>query len=137
MREGAGIENREFPFFLLDSFSSLTILQNTSAKRDSEAVSFPMVAADQAAAQHRHRQPKIPSNWRKPELHNMLARRAQHGDDLGEAAPRRSLQARVVWGSRVVTVGGGAPVRVAASRATPWKKRRSSLSMPDGPSVPE
>ena len=31
---------------------------------------------------------------------------------LGEPAARRSLQARVVWGDRVVTVGGDAPVRV-------------------------
>ena len=37
---------------------------------------------------------------------------------LGEAAPRRSLQARVVWGSRVVTVGGGAPVRVQSMTNT-------------------
>ncbi|HNG82890.1 MAG TPA: flavodoxin-dependent (E)-4-hydroxy-3-methylbut-2-enyl-diphosphate synthase, partial [Burkholderiaceae bacterium] len=37
---------------------------------------------------------------------------------LGEAAPRRSLQARVVWGSRVVTVGGDAPVRVQSMTNT-------------------
>jgi (E)-4-hydroxy-3-methylbut-2-enyl-diphosphate synthase len=37
---------------------------------------------------------------------------------LGEAAPRRSLQARVVWGSRVVTVGGGAPVRLQSMTNT-------------------
>ena len=33
--------------------------------------------------------------------------------------PRRSLQARVVWGSRVVTVGGDAPVRVQLVRYRP------------------
>jgi (E)-4-hydroxy-3-methylbut-2-enyl-diphosphate synthase len=32
--------------------------------------------------------------------------------DAARPAARRSLQARVVWGSRVVTVGGDAPVRV-------------------------
>jgi (E)-4-hydroxy-3-methylbut-2-enyl-diphosphate synthase len=37
---------------------------------------------------------------------------------LGEAAPRRSLQARVVWGSRIVTVGGDAPVRVQSMTNT-------------------
>jgi len=37
---------------------------------------------------------------------------------LGEALPRRSLQARVVWGSRVVTVGGSAPVRVQSMTNT-------------------
>ena len=37
---------------------------------------------------------------------------------LGEAAPRRSRQARVVWGSRVVTVGGSAPVRVQSMTNT-------------------
>jgi (E)-4-hydroxy-3-methylbut-2-enyl-diphosphate synthase len=30
---------------------------------------------------------------------------------LAAPAPRRSRQARVVWGDRVVTVGGDAPVR--------------------------
>ena len=36
------------------------------------------------------------------------------------AAPklRHSLQARVVWGSRVVTVGGDAPVRVQSMTNT-------------------
>ena len=33
-------------------------------------------------------------------------------------APRRSRQARVVWGSRVVTVGGDAPVRVQSMTNT-------------------
>ena len=37
---------------------------------------------------------------------------------LGEPAPRRSLQARVAWGSRVVTVGGDAPVRVQSMTNT-------------------
>jgi (E)-4-hydroxy-3-methylbut-2-enyl-diphosphate synthase len=37
---------------------------------------------------------------------------------LGEAAARRSLQARVVWGDRVVTVGGDAPVRVQSMTNT-------------------
>ena len=34
------------------------------------------------------------------------------------AAPRRSRQARVVWGSRVVTIGGDAPVRVQSMTNT-------------------
>jgi len=33
-------------------------------------------------------------------------------------APRRSLQARVVWGDRVVTIGGDAPVRVQSMTNT-------------------
>ena len=33
-------------------------------------------------------------------------------------APRRSLQARIVWGKRVVTVGGDAPVRVQSMTNT-------------------
>jgi (E)-4-hydroxy-3-methylbut-2-enyl-diphosphate synthase len=33
-------------------------------------------------------------------------------------APRRSLQARAVWGSRVVTIGGDAPVRVQSMTNT-------------------
>src|ERR687890_641664 len=33
-------------------------------------------------------------------------------------APRRSAQARVAWGSRVVTVGGDAPVRVQSMTNT-------------------
>jgi (E)-4-hydroxy-3-methylbut-2-enyl-diphosphate synthase len=32
--------------------------------------------------------------------------------------PRRSRQARVVWGSRVVTIGGDAPVRVQSMTNT-------------------
>jgi (E)-4-hydroxy-3-methylbut-2-enyl-diphosphate synthase len=32
--------------------------------------------------------------------------------------PRRSAQARIVWGSRVVTVGGDAPVRVQSMTNT-------------------
>lgn len=42
-------------------------------------------------------------------------------DDVIEAAnprPRRSRQARVVWGDRVVTVGGDAPVRVQSMTNT-------------------
>ncbi|WP_245558331.1 MULTISPECIES: flavodoxin-dependent (E)-4-hydroxy-3-methylbut-2-enyl-diphosphate synthase [Caldimonas] len=35
-----------------------------------------------------------------------------------QAAPRRSLQARVVWGGRVVTIGGDAPVRVQSMTNT-------------------
>lgn len=37
---------------------------------------------------------------------------------LGEPAARRSRQARVVWGDRVVTVGGDAPVRVQSMTNT-------------------
>ncbi|MEY2653592.1 MAG: hypothetical protein RLZZ524_620 [Pseudomonadota bacterium] len=37
---------------------------------------------------------------------------------LGEPAPRGSLQARVVWGDRVVTIGGDAPVRVQSMTNT-------------------
>ncbi len=37
---------------------------------------------------------------------------------LGEPAARRSRQARVVWGERVVTVGGDAPVRVQSMTNT-------------------
>ncbi|MEX8517997.1 MAG: flavodoxin-dependent (E)-4-hydroxy-3-methylbut-2-enyl-diphosphate synthase [Leptothrix sp. (in: b-proteobacteria)] len=37
---------------------------------------------------------------------------------LGEPAPRRSRQARVVWGERVVTIGGDAPVRVQSMTNT-------------------
>ncbi|MGK3865284.1 flavodoxin-dependent (E)-4-hydroxy-3-methylbut-2-enyl-diphosphate synthase, partial [Enterococcus faecium] len=33
-------------------------------------------------------------------------------------APRRSRQARVVWGSRLVTIGGDAPVRVQSMTNT-------------------
>ena len=38
--------------------------------------------------------------------------------DAAAPAPRRSRQARVVWGSRVVTVGGDAPVRVQSMTNT-------------------
>ncbi|WP_298010950.1 flavodoxin-dependent (E)-4-hydroxy-3-methylbut-2-enyl-diphosphate synthase [uncultured Aquabacterium sp.] len=38
--------------------------------------------------------------------------------DVANPAPRRSLQARVVWGSRVVTIGGDAPVRVQSMTNT-------------------
>ena len=38
--------------------------------------------------------------------------------DAAVASPRRSQQARVVWGSRVVTVGGDAPVRVQSMTNT-------------------
>ena len=37
---------------------------------------------------------------------------------LASPAQRQSLQSRVVWGSRVVTVGGGAPVRVQSMTNT-------------------
>ncbi len=37
---------------------------------------------------------------------------------IAQPAPRRSRQARVVWGSRVVTVGGNAPVRVQSMTNT-------------------
>lgn len=37
---------------------------------------------------------------------------------LATPKPRRSLQSQVVWGSRVVTVGGGAPVRVQSMTNT-------------------
>jgi (E)-4-hydroxy-3-methylbut-2-enyl-diphosphate synthase len=37
---------------------------------------------------------------------------------LGQAHPRASRQARVVWGARVVTVGGDAPVRVQSMTNT-------------------
>lgn len=38
--------------------------------------------------------------------------------EIAEPPPRRSRQARVVWGSRVVTVGGDAPVRVQSMTNT-------------------
>jgi (E)-4-hydroxy-3-methylbut-2-enyl-diphosphate synthase len=38
--------------------------------------------------------------------------------DVARPAPRRSRQARVVWGSRVVTIGGDAPVRVQSMTNT-------------------
>lgn len=37
---------------------------------------------------------------------------------LAEPAPRRTRQARAVWGSRVVTIGGDAPVRVQSMTNT-------------------
>jgi (E)-4-hydroxy-3-methylbut-2-enyl-diphosphate synthase len=37
---------------------------------------------------------------------------------LAAPAPRRSRQARVVWGSRIVTIGGDAPVRVQSMTNT-------------------
>ncbi|MBT0570635.1 flavodoxin-dependent (E)-4-hydroxy-3-methylbut-2-enyl-diphosphate synthase [Curvibacter sp. CHRR-16] len=37
---------------------------------------------------------------------------------VGQASSRRSLQARIVWGSHVVTVGGNAPVRVQSMTNT-------------------
>ncbi len=43
---------------------------------------------------------------------------AEQAVPLGEPAPRRSLQARVAWGARVVTVGGDAPVRVQSMTNT-------------------
>ncbi|HET7863697.1 MAG TPA: flavodoxin-dependent (E)-4-hydroxy-3-methylbut-2-enyl-diphosphate synthase [Burkholderiaceae bacterium] len=42
----------------------------------------------------------------------------QNPPSLGGPAPRRSRQARVAWGSRVVTVGGDAPVRVQSMTNT-------------------
>ncbi len=38
--------------------------------------------------------------------------------DVAKPAARRSLQARVVWGDRVVTIGGDAPVRVQSMTNT-------------------
>ncbi len=38
--------------------------------------------------------------------------------DVAQPAARRSLQARVVWGSRIVTIGGDAPVRVQSMTNT-------------------
>jgi (E)-4-hydroxy-3-methylbut-2-enyl-diphosphate synthase len=38
--------------------------------------------------------------------------------DSNGAASRQGLQARVVWGSNVVTVGGGAPVRIQSMTNT-------------------
>ena len=37
---------------------------------------------------------------------------------IASPAPRRSIQARVVWGGRVVTIGGDAPVRVQSMTNT-------------------
>lgn len=42
----------------------------------------------------------------------------EHPIDPAAPSPRRSRQARVVWGSRVVTVGGDAPVRVQSMTNT-------------------
>jgi len=42
----------------------------------------------------------------------------QNPTPLGGTAPRRSRQARVAWGSHVVTVGGDAPVRVQSMTNT-------------------
>ena len=33
---------------------------------------------------------------------------------LADPLERQSLQARVIWGNRIVTVGGGAPVRIVS-----------------------
>src|SRR5687767_9319332 len=41
-----------------------------------------------------------------------------HAIETAAPRPRRSRQARVVWGSRVVTVGGDAPVRVQSMTNT-------------------
>lgn len=41
-----------------------------------------------------------------------------HPIQLASPAPRRTRQARVVWGNRVVTVGGDAPVRVQSMTNT-------------------
>ena len=38
--------------------------------------------------------------------------------DSAQPRPRRSAQARIVWGPRVVTVGGDAPVRVQSMTNT-------------------
>ncbi|MDR1968751.1 MAG: flavodoxin-dependent (E)-4-hydroxy-3-methylbut-2-enyl-diphosphate synthase, partial [Burkholderiaceae bacterium] len=38
--------------------------------------------------------------------------------ELAQPAPRRTRQARVAWGARVVTVGGDAPVRVQSMTNT-------------------
>ncbi len=38
--------------------------------------------------------------------------------DVAQPAARRSLQARVAWGSRIVTIGGDAPVRVQSMTNT-------------------
>ena len=43
---------------------------------------------------------------------------AESGIPSAQAQPRRSVQARIVWGSRVVTVGGDAPVRVQSMTNT-------------------
>ena len=38
--------------------------------------------------------------------------------EVAEPKPRKSLQAKVVWGSRVVTIGGDAPVRIQSMTNT-------------------
>ena len=38
--------------------------------------------------------------------------------NVAEPSPRRSRQAQVVWGSRIVTVGGDAPVRIQSMTNT-------------------
>lgn len=43
---------------------------------------------------------------------------AQQPIKVAQPAPRRSLQARVAWGERVVTLGGDAPVRVQSMTNT-------------------
>ena len=48
----------------------------------------------------------------------MNARRSRDIIDAAAPARRRSRQARVVWGDRVVTVGGDAPVRVQSMTNT-------------------
>ena len=40
------------------------------------------------------------------------------GFNLSGMPSRKSLQSRVVWGDRVVTVGGGAPVRIQSMTNT-------------------
>lgn len=42
----------------------------------------------------------------------------KHPIPMAAPAPRKSLQARVVWGKRVVTIGGDAPVRVQSMTNT-------------------
>jgi (E)-4-hydroxy-3-methylbut-2-enyl-diphosphate synthase len=44
--------------------------------------------------------------------------RSEFAIEAATPAPRRSRQARVVWGSRVVTIGGDAPVRVQSMTNT-------------------
>lgn len=41
-----------------------------------------------------------------------------HPMKIASPSPRKTRQARVVWGSRVVTVGGGAPVRIQSMTNT-------------------
>ena len=44
--------------------------------------------------------------------------KSDHSMPLSAITPRRALQAKVVWGSRVVTLGGDAPVRVQSMTNT-------------------